>query len=893
MKYFLRTVIVCLISVALLACALPNTAFAADNEPVLTSIRHASAVAAVSVSGVTTVTLTVPYTHASTVNLAQGLDVSFNTAIYALAIPTFPNGATATVGGDPVDMVVTYQRKGSGNLNTTVYKVRVARAEFAAPAFSGSIAKSTNLARTLAFTAADFADKYVKNDGGALASIVINGSNPSFGTLRFGSNVYTPGTAVSISDLQNGRLTFVATAAGTVSYLVQALAAGDPGNPIGSVVLTITADYVPPEFSGTVTKTVALPRGLTLSLADFASLYKKNDGGDLASVVLTGGHSSVGTLRLSNKDYSLGTAVSVSDLSAGRLTFTGANAGTALYTVKAYAAGSPTVPIGSAVLRIEVQRSTAGDIFYAIGEGEPVELDAGDFAGVCEELTGEELWYVRFTLPSSTQGKLYYDYVSSVDYGSLVSSGTRYYSDFSPYLSRVSFVPRAGFSGTASIAYTGYNVEGEAYSGVVNIVVSGGLDAEDIVYVTNSATPVTFDANDFDYVCNSLTGEDLSWVEFKLPSSFFGKLYYDYESPTDYGSVVSQDDEYYRYFSPYLSRVTFVPNVGYSGTLSIAYTGYNEDGEAFAGTVNITVNEAAGDITYTVTRDKWVTFDATVFNEVCEDVTGETLSYVRFTIPSSSFGTLYYDFTSPTEPGTKVSGSTRYHRLGSPYLSKVSFVPNAGYAGTASITYTGYNVEGESYTGTVKVTVQDYTGSQYFDDIDKTYWWCAEAVDYLFRKGIVTGVGGRNYAPQVSISRGDSVIMLCRAFDLDTVGGDNFADVPKDSYYYNAVATAKALGIAQGYGGLFSPSAPLTRQDAMVFIMRALHHVPQYSVPSGSASHLSGFSDRGEIAEYARDHAASLVRAGIIQGSEGKINPLGNVTRAEMATILHRILTRN
>ncbi len=77
------------------------------------------------------------------------------------------------------------------------------------------------------------------------------------------------------------------------------------------------------------------------------------------------------------------------------------------------------------------------------------------------------------------------------------------------------------------------------------------------------------------------------------------------------------------------------------------------------------------------------------------------------------------------------------------------------------------------------------------------------------------------------------------------------------------------------------------------FIMRALDHVPQYSVPSGSATHLAGFSDRGEIAEYARDHAAALVRAGIIVGSEGKLNPLGNVTRAEMATILHRILTRN
>jgi hypothetical protein len=892
MKYALRKVIKCVLTAAVLISLIPGTVFAADNEPVLTSIRHSSAVSAVGVSGLTSATLTVPYTHGNTVNLAQGLDVFFNTSTYTLAIPTFPNGAVATVGGDPVDMLVTYQKKGSSNLYTTTYKIKVVRAEFAPPTFGGAVAKSTNLSKSIVFTLADFADKYSKNDGGDLSSIIISGSNPSFGALKLGSSVYTPSAPVSVQDLKNGRLTFTATGAGTVSYLVQAVAAGDTGNPIGSLTLTITANYIAPSFSGTITKTVSLPDGLTLTLSDFSSLYKKNDGADLASVVITGGNSSVGKIKLRNQDYSLGTAVSASDLSAGRLTFSASNAGTATYTVKAYAAGDSTTPVGSAVLRIEVERSTAGDIYYVTGESEAISLDADDFAYACEELTGEELWYVRFTLPPSTVGKLYYDYVSPTNYGSSVSSGTRYYHDFSPYLSRVSFVPRAGFSGTATITYTGYNIDGEAYSGAVKVVVTGEPEAEDIAYVTDGTKPVIFDVDDFDYVCEKITGEELSSVEFKLPSSFFGKLYYDYKSPSEYGSLVSEDVEYYKYFSPYLSRVSFVPRAGYSGTFSIAYTGYNEDGEAFNGSLTITVNEVAGDITYNVTRDQWVTFDTSVFNEVSSDVTGEALYYVRFTLPSSSYGTLYYDFKSPAQPGTKVSSSTRYYRLASPYLSRVTFVPKAGYTGTVSIPYTGYNVEGESFTGTVKVTVQDYKNSQYFDDIDKSYWWCTEAVDYLFKKGIVAGVGGRRYVPTVSISRGDFVLMLCRAFDLDTVGGDNFPDVPKDSYYYNAVATAKALGIAQGDGGFFRPNMPLSRQDAMTLIMRALDYVPDYGVPSGSASDLTGFSDRGEIAEYARDHVAALVRAGIILGSDGKINPRSNVTRAEMATILYRILTR-
>ena len=37
---------------------------------------------------------------------------------------------------------------------------------------------------------------------------------------------------------------------------------------------------------------------------------------------------------------------------------------------------------------------------------------------------------------------------------------------------------------------------------------------------------------------------------------------------------------------------------------------------------------------------------------------------------------------------------------------------------------------------------------------------------------------------------------------------------------------------------------------------------------------------------------AALVKAGVIQGDDsGRLNPTGSLTRAEMAVILHRVLT--
>ena len=74
-------------------------------------------------------------------------------------------------------------------------------------------------------------------------------------------------------------------------------------------------------------------------------------------------------------------------------------------------------------------------------------------------------------------------------------------------------------------------------------------------------------------------------------------------------------------------------------------------------------------------------------------------------------------------------------------------------------------------------------------------------------------------------------------------------------------------------------------------MIRALEHVSDIELPAGTASDLLPFSDRGQIETYARDAASSLVRAGVIQGSGGKLNPRGNITRAEMAVILHRLLT--
>ena len=52
---------------------------------------------------------------------------------------------------------------------------------------------------------------------------------------------------------------------------------------------------------------------------------------------------------------------------------------------------------------------------------------------------------------------------------------------------------------------------------------------------------------------------------------------------------------------------------------------------------------------------------------------------------------------------------------------------------------------------------------------------------------------------------------------------------------------------------------------------------------------LSAFSDAGKIASWAKTPLAAMVQMKIIGGSNGKLNPTGNVTRAEVAKMLYEM----
>lgn len=110
-----------------------------------------------------------------------------------------------------------------------------------------------------------------------------------------------------------------------------------------------------------------------------------------------------------------------------------------------------------------------------------------------------------------------------------------------------------------------------------------------------------------------------------------------------------------------------------------------------------------------------------------------------------------------------------------------------------------------------------------FGDVDDGSYY-AEAVAWAVSEGITTGVSDGEFAPELTVTRAQFVVMLYRAAgEPEVEDADGFDDVDPAAYYAKAVAWAAAQGITDGTGErTFSPDETCTRAQIVTFMYRAL-----------------------------------------------------------------------
>ncbi|MBD3920578.1 S-layer homology domain-containing protein [Paenibacillus sp. PR3] len=170
-----------------------------------------------------------------------------------------------------------------------------------------------------------------------------------------------------------------------------------------------------------------------------------------------------------------------------------------------------------------------------------------------------------------------------------------------------------------------------------------------------------------------------------------------------------------------------------------------------------------------------------------------------------------------------------------------------------------------------------------FDDIATS--WARKDIEALAVRGIITGTSATRFAPNAEITRADFTKLLVGVLGKHAEeSGEGFSDVPANAYYYDAVMTAKALGLASGSGkNEFRPKSPVTRQDMMVLLERAF---TASGHPLTKTAELKAYKDAKQVSAYAQESVSKLIASGIISGSDGKLRPLDHLTRAEAAKVL-------
>ena len=445
-----------------------------------------------------------------------------------------------------------------------------------------------------------------------------------------------------------------------------------------------------------------------------------------------------------------------------------------------------------------------------------------------------------------------------------------------------------------NVPFVAYAVNGKWFDGSVSFVVRDSKTVP-LRYEVDPGKRVYFIADDFSDACYAATGYDIYRIHFQsLPSSSYGTLY-------NGGTPITTNGTNTYYYKSSFNNLSFLATSDFSGSLTIPFTGYatnytSSNGRSFGGAVTIAstaqpvekqetpIGGTPSTITYYTTQFPVSLRQSDIASAVSAKLPGAPVS-LTFERADTSAGTLQLDMNSLTDR-TEFDPRRTY---GMDDISRISFLPKAGFRGTTRIRYTAKDADGNSFMGNIDFVVAPNTSSAFFVDLG-SYAWATPAIDFFRTYGVTTGVSPKYFAPANNLRRGDFVLLLSRACGFPDVGTESFSDVPTDSYYAAAIASAKEMGLISGSTrGLFNPEGTISREEAATYLFRALQRFR--GAEAGSAADLTRFSDSGSISSVAVPAMGALVRLGVLNGDNGRLYPGRDLTRAETMTILYRAFT--
>lgn len=168
--------------------------------------------------------------------------------------------------------------------------------------------------------------------------------------------------------------------------------------------------------------------------------------------------------------------------------------------------------------------------------------------------------------------------------------------------------------------------------------------------------------------------------------------------------------------------------------------------------------------------------------------------------------------------------------------------------------------------------------------------WSKSAVNDMASRLVVNGVDSTHFNPNNNVTRAEFAAILVRALGLSDTGTSSaFTDVSSSDWYMGAVAVANEYNLIDGYeDGTFRPNKTISRQEAFVILNRAMTIVKLQQTTGSSA--LSSYTDQNKVASWAQTATQAALSSGVVQGNGKLLNPTGQMSRAETATVMQRLL---
>lgn len=547
---------------------------------------------------------------------------------------------------------------------------------------------------------------------------------------------------------------------------------------------------------------------------------------------------------------------------------------------------------------LSVSVSPASAPSFAVHEED--YFDPDDFSEAVDGATGRYAGKLSaITIEGSNGGSVY-------ENGSRVSSSTKYYVSGArnKLISSLYFRTSSTSTTNAYFTYIGYDADGDVIAaGKVTL----GDERVDMEYSASFGGSVTFLESDFSKAFSGKAGEKLDYVTFAMNratvvmnnktyslndgsnAAIFGRAYTTSKATT---KLSSTDKCYYQasYTQLDLDEVTYVTgSYRTKYTVYLPYTAVGTSGSRYEGYTAITVS---GDDSITASGASMKTLGA------ADDILRAypNAAYVMFKQPAVSEGRLLYNFRSVAAQNyTAVDYSKdQFYLSGTSaknlYLDSVFFLPAADCSTQIRLAFTVYGTSGTQLgSGELTVRVASKTASSVFSDVNaRTCSWAANAVDFMNEYGLVKGTGTSTFGWKGNMTRGDFVLILYRNAGSPSVYGvsNPFTDVKSTDYYYEAVLWAYRNNVVNGTSTTtFGPKGKITREQIASILWR-LAGKPVYSAS------LRSYTDYASVSDYAYDAMSWAVGSGYVKGSGAKLSPKNNATRAEVAVMLHRYLTK-